>query len=124
MTHRILIVEDDVKNMKLVRHLLRASGYETLEATNGAEGVEAAVAEQPALILMDVQMPVMNGLDATRTLKSNPKTRDIPVIALTALVMEGDQQRSEDAGCDGYITKPIRIRSFLEALKPFLPDED
>lgn len=123
MAHRILIVEDDSKNMKLVRHLLRASGYETLEACDGAEGVEAARTGKPALILMDVQMPVMNGLDATRTIKADPETRHIPVVALTALAMEGDRKRTEEAGCDGYITKPIRMRSFLDALKQYLPDD-
>ena len=123
MAHRILIVEDDSKNMKLVRHLLRASGYETLEARDGAEGVEAARTGKPALILMDVQMPVMNGLDATRAIKADPETRHIPVVALTALAMEGDRKRTEEAGCDGYITKPIRMRSFLDALKQYLPDD-
>ena len=120
MSMRILIVEDEPKNMKLARDVLRSRGYETLEATNGRDGVEMARREKPDLILMDMQMPVMDGLQATRLLKLDPVTRDIPIIALTASAMDGDEHIAIGAGCDGYITKPIAVRGFLEKLERFL----
>ena len=110
----VLVVEDDPKNLKLVRDLLRVSGYETLEATDGKQAVELAKDNKPNLILMDIQIPVMDGLEATGLLKNDDKTKNIPVVALTASVMNGDEERILKAGCDGYISKPIDIEVFLK----------
>jgi len=123
MTGPILVVEDEQFNIKLFRELLEAKGYDVVEAINGAEGVEMTRTKQPALILMDVQMPVMDGLTATRIIKEDPATRDIPVVALTALAMQGDKERVLAAGCDGYLTKPISLDSFLQMVKDFLPED-
>lgn len=116
----ILVVEDDPKNIKLIRDLLVYSGYRVLEATDGRQGVELARSEQPDLILMDIQMPLMDGLEATRLLKGDERTRDIPVIALTAYAMPEDRSRIFAAGCEGHIPKPIDTRSFLETVKLYL----
>jgi len=123
MEKRILIVEDDPKNLKLVRDLLQVSGYVTIEATNGKLGVEAAKEQKPALILMDIQMPVMDGLQATRFLKSDEETKKIPIVALTAYAMKGDEERMIEAGCDGYIPKPIDTKSFLEKVSALLQEK-
>jgi two-component system cell cycle response regulator DivK len=112
----ILIVEDDPKNLKLFRDLLQVSGYTTLEATDGKQGVELAREEKPDLILMDIQMPVMDGLEATKLLKNDDVTKDIPIIAITAYAMKGDEEKMRDAGCDGYITKPIDVKGFLKKI--------
>ena len=106
----ILIIEDDPKNLKLFRDVLKANGYTTLEAANGEHGVNLAKAHHPSLILMDIQMPILDGLKATTLLKADTKTQKIPVIALTAYAMKGDEEKALQAGCDGYITKPIRTR--------------
>lgn len=116
----ILVVEDDPKGLKLVRDLLQVSGYTTLEATDGKQGVELAKARKPDLILMDVQMPVMDGLEATKILKADPITRDIPIMALTSYAMKGDEEKILQAGCDGYITKPIDTRGFLEKVQGYV----
>lgn len=123
MTGPILVVEDEKFNIKLFRELLEAKGYAVIEASNGAEGVEMARTKQPALILMDIQMPVMDGLTATREIKADPATRNIPVVALTALAMQGDKEKILAAGCDGYITKPISLNEFLQLVKDFLPKD-
>ena len=109
----ILIVEDDPKSLVMTQDLLRAKGYATSVATDGKKGVEMARARKPALILMDIQLPVMSGLEAAKLLKADPATRQIPIIALTAYAMAGDKERVFKAGCDGYITKPIEITEFL-----------
>ena len=121
MTKMILIVEDQPKNLKLIRDLLQASGYTTIEATDGKEGVELARAKKPDLILMDVQMPVMDGLEATRILKADATTSNIPVLALTSYAMTGDKERILEAGCDGYLAKPIDIREFLKKVAEYFP---
>ena len=124
-THTVLIVEDEPKNIKVVRDLLQANGFVTLEARNGQEGIDLARACRPDLILMDIQVPVLDGLEATRILKADPETCHIPVLALTAYAMKGDEERVRAAGCDGYITKPLRLTSFLEQIGAFLsPVED
>ena len=110
----ILIVEDEPKNLKLIQDLLQASRYTTIEATDGRQGVELARDRKPDLILMDIQLPVMDGLEATRILKADTSTRDMPIIALTSYAMAGDEERAREAGCDGYITKPIDTRGFLK----------
>jgi two-component system cell cycle response regulator DivK len=109
---RVLIVEDNVDNYELVRFLLERAGYQVLSAANGVEGVDAAKREQPDLILMDLSMPEMDGWNATSHLKSDEQTRHIPVLALTAHTLPGDRKRAIDAGCDGYISKPINVSSF------------
>ena len=109
---RVLIVEDNVDNFELVRFLLERAGYEVLSAANGVEGVEAAKREQPDLVLMDLSMPEMDGWKATARMKSEETTRHIPVLALTAHTLPGDRKRAIDAGCDGYISKPINVASF------------
>lgn len=116
----ILIVEDSALNRKLVETVLQPHGYRLLTAVNGEEGVEVATCEKPDLILMDVQLPKMSGYDATRILKAQPETAHIPIVALTAHAMEGERERSEEAGCDGYLTKPIDTRIFPGQVRAYL----
>lgn len=111
---KILLIEDNPANMALVIFLLKSAGHDVLSATDAEAGLTLARAEQPALILMDVQLPGMDGLQATGELKKDPATRTIPVIALTALAMKGDEERIRAAGCDGYVAKPIRYQDFLQ----------
>lgn len=117
---RILVVEDNPANLKLVAFLLEEAGYSVLTATDAAVAIELAGAELPDLVLMDVQLPGMDGLEATRRLKAGASTRHIPVVALTAFAMKGDEDRIRAAGCDGYIPKPIRYQSFLEEVGQFV----
>ena len=109
----ILIVEDNPANMKLVVFLLQSAGYTVLTATDAEAGLTLAHDKPPNLILMDIQLPCMDGLQATALLKGDDATRAIPVIALTALAMKGEEERIRAAGCDGYIAKPIAYRDFL-----------
>ena len=115
----ILIVEDDPKNLKLFRDLIQVSGYTTLEATDGKQGVELAREKKPDLILMDIQMPVMDGFEATKLLKNDDVTKDIPIVALTAYAMQGDEEKMREAGFDGYISKPIDVSDFLKKVKEY-----
>ena len=117
MTQRILIIEDTPANMKLATLLLRREGYEVLQATNARDGIALAREHLPALILMDIQLPGMDGLDATRMLKGDRATCAIPVVALTAFAMKGDEDRILAAGCDGYVAKPIQYKLFLATVK-------
>lgn len=110
---RILVVEDNAANMKLAVYLLETAGHEVLQAADAEEGVRLARERQPTLILMDVQLPGMDGLVATRLLKGDLTTRAIKILALTALAMGGDKEKIRAAGCDGYLAKPIRYREFL-----------
>jgi two-component system cell cycle response regulator DivK len=103
MAKTILIVEDEPRNLKLLRDLLQRFGYLTLEATDGEQGVELAKASIPDLILMDIMMPKIDGLEATRMIKADTRTKHIPVIALTSFAMKGDRERTLEAGCDAYI---------------------
>jgi len=111
---RILVVEDSPTNMMLSVDLLEHAGHTVLQAVRADLGLEMAARELPDLILMDIQLPDMDGMSATRILKADPKTSHIPVIALTASAMKGDRERILEAGCDGYIEKPIRYKTFLE----------
>ncbi len=120
MAKVILIVEDDPKSLILTRDLLQVSGFTTIEATNGEQGVELARVKKPDLILMDIQMPDMDGLEATRILKADATTKNIPIVALTAYAMKGDKERVLEAGCDGYITKPIDIQELLKRVAEYL----
>ena len=113
---RVLIVEDNPTNMTLAVFLLQSAGHTVLSATDAEAGLTLARDEQPNLILMDIQLPGMDGLQATALLKGEKATRGIPVIALTALAMKGDEERIRAAGCDGYIAKPIRYRHFLDTV--------
>lgn len=121
MAKVILVVEDDPKSLILTRDILRASGYTAIEATDGEQGVELAKSRKPDLILMGIQMPVMDGLEATRILKADTTTKNIPVLALTSYAMEGDKERILEAGCNGYLAKPFDIQELLkEVAKYFL----
>lgn len=117
----ILIVEDNEKNLKLVRDVLQVKGYQTLEAVTGEDGIRLAGERRPDLILMDIQLPGMNGIDALKALRAEPATATIPVIALTASVMQQDRQEIMRAGFDAFIEKPINLREFLETVKKTLP---
>ena len=110
---KVLIVEDNPANMKLAAFLLQSAGHTVLSATDAEVGLALARDEHPNLILMDIQLPGLDGLEATVLLKRDDATRDIPVIALTALAMKGDEERIRAAGCDGYIAKPMAYRAFL-----------
>ena len=116
----LLIVDDEPKNVKLLRDLLQVAGYRTLEAVNGQQGVALAKAELPDLILMDIQMPVMDGLTAVRLLKSLEETKHISIMALTSYAMKGDRERMLAAGCDCYMAKPIDIQEFMAHVKKCL----
>jgi len=117
---KILVVEDDPLNMELVSDLLTVHGYTVLQATTGQEALALAAREQPDLILMDIGLPGMDGLAACRALKADPTTVAIPVVALTAYAMRGDEEKIMAAGCDGYITKPIDTRQFAHIVARFL----
>ena len=113
----ILIIEDNEKNMKLVRDVLQVKGYETLEAGTAEDGIRLAQERNPDLVLMDIQLPGMNGIDALAVLRGNPATVRIPVVAVTASVMQQDRKQITEAGFDGYIGKPINLREFLETVR-------
>jgi len=116
----ILIVEDDPKNLKLVRDTLQVKGYQTIEAETGEEGVRLAHERQPALILMDIQLPGISGIDALQQLRADPRTHAIPVIAVTASVMIQDRKRVMDAGFDGFQGKPLSMRELLATVREIL----
>jgi two-component system, cell cycle response regulator DivK len=120
MGKRILIVEDQEDNRAILRDLLTASGYAFIEAGNGAEGVAKAKAERPDLIIMDMQMPIMDGFESTRQIKADPLLAAIPIIAVTSYALSGDEARVRAAGCDGYVAKPFSPRSLLAAIRGFL----
>ena len=110
----VLIVEDNVLNMRLFNDLLENSGYTTLQCSDGAKAGALAVEHAPDLIIMDIQLPEVSGLDITRWLKDDARTQNIPVLAVTAFAMRTDEQLVREAGCEGYLSKPIQIRSFLK----------
>jgi len=116
----ILIVEDNEKNRKLVRDVLQHKGYKTLEAETGEDGIRMAQESDPALILMDIQLPGMNGIEALGRLRADPKTKKIPVIAVTASAMTHDRAKIMAAGFDGYQSKPINVKEFLVAVREML----
>jgi len=117
---RILVVEDNPMNLELVRDILTAQGYEVLEAADGATGVAIARLERPALILMDLQLPQLDGLEATRQIRCDPRLAHIPIVAVTAHAMKGDDEKARAAGCDGFVTKPIQVREFAATVAAFL----
>jgi two-component system cell cycle response regulator DivK len=116
----VLIVEDNEKNLKLVRDVLQVKGYATLEAGTAEEGIRLALERKPDLILMDIHLPGMSGIDALRILRADPATAAIPVIAVTASVMQQDRKQITEAGFDAYVGKPINIREFLDTVRSVL----
>ncbi|SRR5258708_2831739 len=117
---RILIVEDNELNMRLLNDVLEAHGYDIRQSAEGKPVLALTRQFRPHLILMDIQLPDISGLDACRELKADPETRDIPVVAVTAFAMAGDESKARAAGCEGYITKPIRLSEFLETVEQFM----
>ncbi len=120
---QVLVVEDNERNMKLFRDVLRASGFRTLEATTGERAVEVALAEAPDLVLMDIQLPDIDGVEALRRLKADERFAPVPVVALTAQAMEGDRERFLAAGFDGYLSKPVDITEFVAAVKAYCGED-
>jgi two-component system cell cycle response regulator DivK len=120
MAVRILYIEDNPQNMRLVRKMLHIGGYEMLEAVNGLTGVAVAARERPDLILMDINLPDIDGLEATARLKAMPDLAHIPVVALTANAMHGDRERFIAAGCDGYLAKPVTKNELLNTVAHFI----
>ena len=116
----ILIVEDNEKNMKLVRDILRHNGHETIEAATGAEGVRLAVDKRPDLVLMDIQLPDIDGIEALRRIRDVRELDTVPVIAVSASVMPDDKQKIVTSGFDAFVTKPINLKKFLETVRRFL----
>src|SRR3954451_4741096 len=120
MTKTVLIVEDNELNMKLFHDLLDAHGYKTLQTRNGLDALRLAREHRPDLILMDIQLPEISGLEVTKWLKDDEELRDIPVIAVTAFAMKGDEERIRQGGCEAYISKPISVMHFLEVIRKHL----
>jgi len=122
MMHKtILVVEDHEDNRRIMRDLLMSSGYEVIEAVTGEEGVTAAETYRPDLILMDVQLPGMDGYEATRRIKANPDLQKVPIIVVTSYALSGDDVKAFEAGCDAYVTKPYSPRELLARVRKFLP---
>ena len=120
MTKTVMIVEDNELNMKLFNDLLEAKGYNTIQTRNGMEALELARAHRPDLILMDIQLPEVSGLEVTKWLKEENELHAIPVIAVTAFAMKGDEERIRQGGCEAYISKPISVNTFLETIETYL----
>ncbi|WP_170482606.1 response regulator [Ruegeria arenilitoris] len=120
MSKRILVVEDQADNRRILRDLLGNYGFEVLEAENGAQGVDRAIAEKPDLILMDIQMPELDGYDATRQIKKHPIGTNIPIIAVTSFALSGDETKAREAGCDDYVAKPYSPRALLAKVIAFV----
>jgi len=121
MSKRILIVEDTEDNRQILRDLMTSAGYELIEAEDGAAGVAMAAEHKPDLILMDIQLPVIDGYEATRRIKANQSLRHIPIIAVTSYALSGDEEKTRAAGCDGYVAKPFSPRQLLAKVRAFLP---
>jgi len=117
-----MIVEDNELNMKLFNDLLEANGYITIKTRNGLEALDLARAHKPDLILMDIQLPEVSGLEVTKWLKEDDELRSIPVIAVTAFAMKGDEERIRQGGCEAYISKPISVSKFVETVKSYVGD--
>ena len=117
---KVLIIEDNEKNLYMLKFLVEHKGYRVVEARDGVEGVKLAVIEKPDLILMDIQLPLLDGYQATKQIKANKKICDIPVIAVTSFAMVGDKEKTLKAGCNGYIEKPIDPETFLTEMEKFL----
>jgi two-component system cell cycle response regulator DivK len=123
VSKRILVVEDQEDNRRILRDLLTSAGYEVLEAETGEEGVAAAEVERPDLILMDIQLPGIDGHEATRRIKAHPALRAIPLIVVTSYALSGDEVKAREAGADDYVTKPFSPRSLLAKVRQYLDGE-
>ena len=120
MTKRILVVEDQEDNRQILRDLLASTDYEIVEAENGLEALAAVAKQRPDLILMDIQLPILDGYEATRRIKADPELRSIPIIAVTSYALSGDEARAREAGCDAYVPKPYSPRQLLAKINEFL----
>jgi two-component system cell cycle response regulator DivK len=120
MSKRILVVEDQEDNRQILRDLLSSTGYQMVEAENGEDAVTMAAAEQPDLILMDIQLPLVDGYEATRRIKANALLKAIPVIAVTSYALSGDDEKAFEAGCDAYIPKPYSPRALLAKIREYI----
>ncbi len=123
MPKTVMIVEDNELNMKLFNDLLEAHGYATLKTSHGIEAMELARAHKPDLILMDIQLPEISGLEVTKWLKDDEELSHIPVVAVTAFAMKGDEERIREGGCDAYLSKPISVAKFLETVRHFVKQD-
>ena len=120
MAKTVLIVEDNELNMKLFHDLLEAHGYDTVGTRNGSEALDLARRHRPDLLLMDIQLPEVSGLDVTKWLKADPVLKSIPVVAVTAFAMKGDEERIREGGCEAYLSKPISVAKFIDTVRQFL----
>ena len=123
-TKTILVIEDNELNMKLVKGLIKIGKYRLLEANDAESGIQQIREQRPDLVLMDIQLPGMDGLSATKIIKEDPELKDIPIVALTSYAMQGDEEKALAAGCTGYITKPIDTRNFLKTVSEYLKDDE
>ena len=123
MTKRILIIEDQEDNRAIMRDLLTGAGFELIEAVNGEEGVKLAQSERPDLILMDIQLPIIDGYEATRQIRAIVDLKSVPIIAVTSYALSGDEAKTREAGCNGYVAKPFSPRQLLAKVREFLPGE-
>jgi two-component system, cell cycle response regulator DivK len=121
MSKRILVVEDQEDNRQILRDLLGSAGYEMIEASDGELGLAAAKKQRPDLIVMDIQLPILDGYEATRRIKADPALKAIPVIVVTSYALSGDEVKARAAGCDAYVTKPYSPRLLLAKIREFLP---
>jgi len=121
MTKRILVVEDQEDNRQILRDLLASADYEMDEAENGEEALAAVAKQRPDLILMDIQLPIMDGYEATRRIKADPASQSIPIIAVTSYALSGDEARAREAGCDDFVPKPYSPRQLLAKVREYLP---
>jgi two-component system cell cycle response regulator DivK len=122
MGKRILVIEDTEDNRQIIRDLLTSFDYELIEAVDGAEGVAMAQAHIPDLILMDIQLPIIDGYEATRRIRAIPELARVPIVAVTSYALSGDEAKTREAGCDGYIAKPFSPRQLLATVREFLPE--
>ena len=122
MSKRILVIEDTEDNRQIIRDLLSSVGYELIEAVDGVAGVALAQKERPDLILMDIQLPEIDGYEATRRIRAVPELAKVPIIAVTSYALSGDEAKTREAGCDGYVAKPFSPRQLLAKVREFLPE--
>ena len=120
---KILVVEDQEDNRQILRDLLASASYDMVEAENGQEALTAVAAHKPDLILMDIQLPIMDGYEATRRIKAMPEFKSIPIIVVTSYALSGDEGKARDAGCDAYVTKPYSPRALLAKIREYLPKQ-
>jgi two-component system cell cycle response regulator DivK len=121
MTKRILVVEDQEDNRQILRDLLTNAGYEMIEAEDGQQALTQAAAHRPDLILMDIQLPLLDGYEATRRIKADPALKDIPIIVVTSYALSGDEDKAHAAGCDAYVAKPYSPRALLAKIREYVP---